>query len=162
MLKRRGLNRSKARGRASPTRIHRCRRRAGTPHRECLWEAPVPRLNLRRRPGASARSRSPAASQFAARAVNRGSRAGRAVQPDMARVQKVRRALNVLLRLQAAQGTAPPADMVDARDRLQKEATAAMQARQTRNPEQEEKSLEGTGRHRRRDREILGPVDAPD
>ena len=61
---------------------------------------------------------------------------------DMARFQKVRRALNVLLRLQAGQGTPPPADITDARDRLQKEATAALQARQTRNPEQEEKSLQ--------------------
>lgn len=61
---------------------------------------------------------------------------------DMARFQKVRRALNVSLRLQAGQGTAPPADIIDARDRLQKEATAAMQARQTRDPDQEEKSLQ--------------------
>jgi hypothetical protein len=59
----------------------------------------------------------------------------------LARYQKVRRALNVFLRQQAGQGTPPPADMIDARDRMQNEATAAMQAMATRDAAKEEKSL---------------------
>jgi hypothetical protein len=61
---------------------------------------------------------------------------------DMARGQKASRALNGLLRQQAAQGTPPPADMIDARTRLQRAATAAMVARQTRDAAEEEKSLQ--------------------
>lgn len=60
---------------------------------------------------------------------------------DLQRYLKVKRALNQLVRKQAAQGVQLPADISEARDRLETQATAAVYAMQNHNADQEQKCL---------------------